>query len=103
MAENVRGRLIRVIETFDPAAQKFINRALALAENVHAGQFRRPKPDHPDHRDPYIIHPMRVALILWEEAGQQKSDLIAAALLHDVVEDSDGRVTADNIGQQFDG
>ena len=55
--------------------------AQAFAERRHAGQMRR------DGRTPYIVHPLRVAKRL-REAGVEDRDLLAAALLHDVVEDT---------------
>lgn len=55
--------------------------AQAFAERRHAGQTRR------DGRTPYVVHPMRVARLL-REAGVADPDLLCAALLHDVVEDT---------------
>jgi (p)ppGpp synthase/HD superfamily hydrolase len=51
-------------------------RALAIATEAHAGQ------KYGD--EPYIMHPIRVALRLVDD-----SDLYVAGLLHDVLEDSD--------------
>lgn len=65
--------------------------AAGLAENAHAGQTRR------DSGVPYIVHPMRVAgmVTLWAakqnpEGGMYLvyGDMIAAAWLHDVAEDT---------------
>lgn len=55
--------------------------AYALARRVHAGHSR-------DEGTPYILHPLRVALILAEECHIGDPEVIAAALLHDVIEDS---------------
>ena len=67
-----------------------IERAYHLADNAHQGQLRR-------SGDPYISHPISVAIIL---AGMgMDSDCICAALLHDVVEDTD--ITLDQIRKDF--
>jgi (p)ppGpp synthase/HD superfamily hydrolase len=52
--------------------------AIALAARAHRGQ-RYASPE----REPYIFHPLRVMLSLGEPADQ------IAAVLHDVVEDTD--------------
>ena len=59
-----------------------VAKAVALTREVHSGSIR-------DEGTPYIRHPLRVALILHEELGVQDLDLICAAVLHDVLEDSD--------------
>ena len=61
--------------------------SVAIAEKVHAGQFRR------DGKTPYITHPMRVMRwveTLWEEGEPSNDALLAAAVLHDTVEDTKG-------------
>jgi guanosine-3',5'-bis(diphosphate) 3'-pyrophosphohydrolase len=57
--------------------------ALDFAAFKHVAQVR-------NHADwvPYIVHPLRVVLLLWEEAGFRKSDLLAAAFLHEILEDT---------------
>ena len=67
-----------------------IDRAYALAETAHAGQFRR-------SGEPYICHPLSVAHILIELGMDSES--IAAALMHDVAEDTE--VTIDEIRARF--
>ncbi len=57
-------------------------RAYRFAEAAHDGQMR-------DEGTPYIEHPIRVALILWEELGVRDVDMLVAALNHDVLEDCD--------------
>ena len=69
-----------------------LDRALALAEHAHTGQTR-------DEGDPYIIHPIRAANALMEHVHCKDASIIAATLLHDVVEDSE--VTLDDIRAQF--
>jgi len=69
-----------------------VEKAYLLALNSHAGQMR-------DEGTPYILHPIRVALVLSEELRLYSSDLTCAALLHDVIEDSD--VTREEVEAEF--
>ncbi len=64
-----------------------VRRAYELARAVHAGQTR-------DEGSPYIEHPLRVALILIEECNITTEHVIAAALLHDTLEDKEKRSLA---------
>jgi (p)ppGpp synthase/HD superfamily hydrolase len=57
-----------------------LERALRFAADQHRSQNRKAS------STPYITHPMQVAWIL-ERAGFNDESLLAAALLHDVVED----------------
>jgi guanosine-3',5'-bis(diphosphate) 3'-pyrophosphohydrolase len=67
-----------------PDSRPLVERAYEMAATAHEGQWR-------DGRDnaPYISHPLRVALILAEELGRTDGDLLAIALLHDTLEDTD--------------
>ncbi len=67
-----------------------VKRAFAVAEEAHGQQKRR-------SGEPYIIHPIAVAQIL-ADTGMDK-DAICAALLHDVVEDTEK--TAEDIKNMF--
>ena len=58
-----------------------IKRAFEFAKEAHKGARRR-------SGEPYILHPIAVARIVVEELGLGSTS-ICAALLHDVVEDSD--------------
>jgi (p)ppGpp synthase/HD superfamily hydrolase len=60
-----------------------VERALNAAIAAHAGQSRKG-----DDASPYITHPMHVALMLARFGLDD--DVIAAGLLHDVVEDCEG-------------
>ncbi|MGW8287981.1 MAG: HD domain-containing protein, partial [Desulfobulbales bacterium] len=59
---------------------KVFFKALDFAEKAHAGQWRK-------SGDPYILHPCNVAKILVEELDVRDPEILAAALLHDTVED----------------
>jgi guanosine-3',5'-bis(diphosphate) 3'-pyrophosphohydrolase len=67
--------------------------ALDFAQKAHAGQKRR-------SGEPYILHPCQVARILAEELDIKNPEILAAALLHDTVEDVD-QVTIELIGDLF--
>jgi guanosine-3',5'-bis(diphosphate) 3'-pyrophosphohydrolase len=69
-----------------------VRRAYELAEAAHRGQMR-------DEGTPYILHPLRVAISLVDELGIHSPVLICAALLHDVIEDSN--VTREQIAEAF--
>ena len=59
----------------------FIKRALFLAKEAHEGVRRR-------SGEPYLLHPIAVAKIVIEEIGLGVKSVVAA-LLHDVVEDTE--------------
>ena len=58
-----------------------INKAKMLAGKAHEGQFRKYS------GMPYIVHPIEVATIV--QSVDHTDEMIAAALLHDVVEDTE--------------
>jgi GTP pyrophosphokinase len=66
--------------------------AFALASKVHARHVR-------DNGDPYILHPYRTAMLLIKEFHIRDSDIIAGALLHDVLEMS--RLGEKRLGRRF--
>ncbi len=69
----------------------FIRRAFFLAKEAHKGVRRR-------SGEPYILHPIAVAMIVVNEIGLGVKSVVAA-LLHDVVEDTD--YTVEDIEQSF--
>jgi (p)ppGpp synthase/HD superfamily hydrolase len=69
-------------------------RALAFATLRHTDQRRKGR-----RAQPYVNHLAEVALLVSEATGGQDAALVAAALLHDVVEDQD--VTAAEIEATF--
>lgn len=73
--------VLQAARTNHPKADlSILEQAYAVAERAHRGQLRK-------SGDPYITHPVAVATIL-AELGMTPSTL-AAALLHDTVEDTD--------------
>lgn len=73
-------KLIRTVRTHHPKGDlAIIERAYAVAERAHEGQKRQ-------SGEPYITHPLAVAQILADLGLGPKA--IAAALLHDTVEDT---------------
>jgi guanosine-3',5'-bis(diphosphate) 3'-pyrophosphohydrolase len=83
--------LLRAVRATHPKADvALLERAYAVAERHHQGQLRK-------SGDPYITHPLAVATIL-AELGMTEGTL-AAALLHDTVEDTD--YTLDELRADF--
>jgi (p)ppGpp synthase/HD superfamily hydrolase len=72
-------------------------RAFGIATRAHIGQFR-----DENKSEPYINHPLRVALILTEELNKCEVNLVCAALLHDVIEkgDQNRSITEDRIRKE---
>ncbi|GAA2528250.1 RelA/SpoT family protein [Rarobacter incanus] len=83
--------LLRALREHHPKEETaLVERAYAVAERAHRGQYRK-------SGDPYITHPVAVATIL-AELGMTGTTL-AAALLHDTVEDTD--YTLDQLTDDF--
>lgn len=72
-------------------------RAFGIATRAHIGQFR-----DENKSEPYINHPLRVALILTEELHKYDVNLVCVALLHDVIEkgDQNRSITEDHIRKE---
>jgi (p)ppGpp synthase/HD superfamily hydrolase len=67
------------------ADMDIIKKAVNLAWAAHSGQFRKYSHSH----DPYVFHPMRVAgLVMMGNPDRVKEGIVAAAWLHDILEDS---------------
>ena len=64
-----------------------LERAIEIAAAIHAGQTDK-------GGAPYILHPLRVMLRVAPGAQQ------IVAVLHDVVEDSDGKITFDDLARE---
>jgi guanosine-3',5'-bis(diphosphate) 3'-pyrophosphohydrolase len=71
--------------------QKIIHQALIIAYNGHDGQMRK-------SGEPYIHHPIQVAKIVAKDIGLDYIS-IAAAILHDTVEDTS--ITLDDLNKSF--
>ena len=69
----------KLLGYFNPKDQAYINRAFQYAYDGHNGQNRK-------SGEPYITHPLHVALYLCELNFDKET--IAAALLHDLIEDT---------------
>jgi len=61
-----------------------ILRAVAFAAHKHRDQRRKDK-----EASPYINHPIELAHVLWDEGDIRDPVVIAAALLHDTLEDTE--------------
>ena len=75
----------------NPLDTTLLDRAIIFAVNAHAGTERRGK------GFPYIVHPMEAVEIVATMTSDQ--ELLAAAALHDTVEDTD--VTVERIKEEF--
>ena len=82
--------LAEVRQYLTPHEMETIQRAFYVANQAHMGTLRR-------SGEPYIQHPLEVALLLADM--RIDADSIVAALLHDVVEDTD--FTLDQLRRQF--
>ena len=67
----------------------YMLRASFFATKAHAGVFRW------SNGEPYINHPVRVAQQVITASLYPKPDMVAAAYLHDVIEDTD--ITAEDL------
>lgn len=76
--EEFRAKLVHKVS---PRELKLIMLAYKFSKYGHRGQVR-------DGGGRYFDHPKAVALILIDELGYYDSEMIIAALLHDVVEDT---------------
>ncbi len=67
--------------------------AISFAARAHEGHLRK------DGKTPYAAHPMRVMAILALEFGVTDREVLAAAVLHDVIEDT--RSDHDDLSECF--
>ena len=83
--------LVEKVRLYHPSSDlSDIERAYKVAKQAHEGQFRK-------SGEPYIIHPLCVAIILAELELDKES--IIAGLLHDVVEDT--VMTSEDVAREF--
>ena len=89
--DELYGKLIKLVrENMTENDVSLVEKAYFIAKKAHEVQFRF-------SGEPYIIHPVSVAIILYNLGMDGES--MAAALLHDVVEDTD--MTKENIQEEF--
>ena len=92
MVNNAKNELFACVSRrFDVEDIERIEQAYELAEEAHRPQRRK-------SGEPYILHPIAVAMIVANEIGLAANP-ICAALLHDVVEDTD--YTVKDIRERF--
>ena len=77
-----------------PETALLLTRVFQFAAQAHTDQRRKGR-----RLEPYINHPAEVASLIAEATGGTDANLLAAALLHDVVEDTE--YTADDIRSRF--
>ena len=88
--KRMESTLKKIQELYDDEDRSMLKKAYDYAQAAHANQKRA-------SGEPYFIHPCAVAEILMD-LGLDKAT-IAAALLHDVIEDTDS--TAEDIRKEF--
>jgi hypothetical protein len=76
---GLRERFAHEVLPFPEPARADLGRALDLAAELHRHDRRM--------REPYLNHPLRVAIRIINYYGVRDADVVAAALLHDAVED----------------
>jgi (p)ppGpp synthase/HD superfamily hydrolase len=83
--DYTKSGFVKLLKPFENSIDDVIKatRAFGMATKTHKGQFRDEA-----RGEPYINHPLRVALILTEELHKYDVDLVCAALLHDTIEKS---------------
>jgi len=89
--EELYNKLIETIHKYHPSTDtSMIEKAYGIAYEAHKDQKRR-------SGEPYIIHPVSVAIVLAEL--ELDKETIVAGILHDVVEDT--VLTLDEITEEF--
>ena len=89
--EELYNDLVNIIKSYHPSSDlSDIEKAYQIAYKAHEGQKRK-------SGEPYIIHPLCVAIILAEL--ELDKETIIAGLLHDVVEDT--VMTSEDVAREF--
>ena len=80
-------------KNIDEEKRKEVEKSYLLAEEIHRNQFRQ-------SGEPYIIHPLHVAMnVLKMEVYDPNT--ISAALLHDTIEDAEISFTKEDIANEI--
>jgi GTP pyrophosphokinase len=101
IAKRYKQLLKGAYQSFTPSDKKEIRKAFDIALEAHGNQRRKTG-------EPYIFHPIAVAKIVAYEIGLDTTSIVAA-LLHDVVEDTDytlediERLFGENVGRIVNG
>ena len=77
--------VIEVGKLATASAQEEVNQAFLVASHLHSGDKRV--------REPYLSHPLRVAIRMMIYYGVTDADVLSAALMHDCVEDHSDMLT----------
>ncbi len=80
----------RIAKNFSEAEMELVQEAYEFAVKAHGGQLR-------DSGEPYITHPLSVAIILADMGMDYPT--VAAAILHDVIEDTEA--TDEEVRKKF--
>ena len=89
--ENPSGEpVVTSSRTYSAEDIQLIRNAFTFSYELHEGQKRK-------SGEPYIIHPIQVAGLLWDLGGD--AAMVASGFLHDIVEDTD--VTLEEIEERF--
>jgi len=80
LSDFTKRGFVRLIKPFQSSPDDIIKitRAFEIALKTHVGEFR-----DENKIEPYINHPLKVALVIAEELHIHNVDLVCAALLHD--------------------
>jgi hypothetical protein len=85
--QGLRERFAAEIAPMPEPDRRRLGDALVLASRLHREDWRQ--------NEPYINHPLRVAIRIISHYGVRDPDVIAAALLHDTVEDHAAELAAE--------
>jgi GTP pyrophosphokinase len=96
----LRHRLMQLIDELKAQDRVVINNAVNYAEEMHDGFFRK-STKQGGRPEPYIVHPLKVALVVLDELGLKDPDALSVALLHDVLEHTFQPITAADLEERF--